>query len=214
VLLHRQEMDSARLGAELSEARFQVLKNQLQPRFLFNTLDSISELMHVDAGQAESKLSLLAELLRTTLDERNTNEVRLEQEVSFVRRYLEIEKTRFPTRLAVTWEVAPDTLSALVPHLILQPLVENAVRHGIASRSGPGTVWIRSCRDGDTLRLQVRDDGEGPRRQGEAHDGVGLFNVRARLHHLYGELAGCEAGEVDGGGFEVTVTLPFRPVQP
>ena len=214
VLLHRQEMDRARLGAELSEARFQVLKNQLQPRFLFNTLDSISALMHVDAGQAESKLSLLADLLRATLDERNTNEVRLEQEVLFVRRYLEIEKTRFPTRLAVVWEVAPDTLSALVPHLILQPLVENAVRHGIASRSGPGTVWIRSSRDGDTLRLQVRDDGAGPHRQREAHEGTGLFNARARLHHLYGERVGCEASEVDGGGFEVTVTLPFHTVHP
>ncbi|HPS78718.1 MAG TPA: 7TM diverse intracellular signaling domain-containing protein, partial [Thermoanaerobaculaceae bacterium] len=163
VLLHRQDMASARLGAELSEARFQVLKNQLRPHFLFNTLSSIAGLMRVDVDQAESKLALLAGLLRTTLDDRNADEVRLEEEVSFVRRYLEIEKTRFPDRLRVIWEVAASTLNALVPHLVLQPLVENAVRHGVAPRPGPGTVWIRSARDCETLCLQVRDDGPGLR---------------------------------------------------
>lgn len=212
VLLHRQEMAGARLGAELSEARFQVLKNQLQPHFLFTTLSSIAALMRVDVDQAESKLSLLAGLLRTTLDDRNADEVRLEEEVSFVRRYLEIEKTRLSNRLRVVWEVDSSTLNALVPHLVLQPLVENAVRHGVAPRSEPGTVWIRSARDGDTLDLRVRDDGPGLRAQGGAHEGPGLSNLRARLRHLYGDAARCEAGEAAGGGFEVEVTLPFHIV--
>lgn len=209
-LLHRQELDSARLAAELSEARFQVLKNQLQPHFLFNTLESIAALMRVDVGQAESKLSLLADLLRTTLDERNANEVRFENEVSFVTRYLDIETTRLGGRLKVVWEIAPETLPALLPHLILQPLVENAVRHGIAPRPRGGTIWVRAWRDGDSLRVLVRDDGPGLRGRATVHEGLGLSNTRERLHHLYGEAAGCEAGEAAGGGFAVTIWVPFH----
>jgi LytS/YehU family sensor histidine kinase len=209
-LLHRQELDSARLAAELSEARFQVLKNQLQPHFLFNTLDSIAALMRVDVDQAESKLALLADLLRTTLDERNANEVRLGDEVSFVTRYLDIETTRLAGRLSVVWEIAADTLTALVPHLILQPLVENAVRHGIAPRSRGGTIRVRAWRDGESLRVVVRDDGVGLRGRHTVHEGLGLSNTRERLHHLYGEAAGCDVGEVAGGGFEVAVWMPIR----
>ena len=100
-----------------------------------------------------------------------------------------------------------------MPHLILQPLVENAVRHGIAPRSRGGTVWIRAWREGESLRVQVRDDGVGLRGRQTVHEGLGLSNTRERLHHLYGEAAGCEAGEAEGGGFEVTVRVPFHAVE-
>jgi LytS/YehU family sensor histidine kinase len=212
-LLKRRELETVLLRGELSEVRLKVLRNQLQPHFLFNTLNSISALMHLDVAEAEHKLRLLADLLRSALVERNGNEVRLRDEVDFVARYLEIEKTRFPQRLSVVWETAPDTFDALVPHLVLQPLAENAVRHGIAPRSRRGTVRIRSWREDDTLHLEVCDDGVGPTTRSSPREGVGLSNTRARLFHLYGEGGQLHLGEAEGGGFLASVTLPFHTVE-
>lgn len=213
LLLKRRELEAVLLRGELSEVRLRVLRNQLQPHFLFNTLNSISALMHLDLAEAEHKLTLLADLLRLALVERSGNEVLLRDEVDFVSRYLEIEKTRFPQRLAVVWETAPNTLDALVPHLVLQPLAENAVRHGIAPRSRRGTVRIRSWREDDTLHLEVCDDGVGPTSRSSPREGVGLSNTRARLYHLYGEGGQLRLGEAEGGGFVASVTLPFHTVE-
>ena len=212
LLLKRRELEAVLLGGELTEARLRVLRNQLQPHFLFNTLNSVSALMHIDVAEAERKLALLGDLLRSALVDRDGNEVRLGEEIDFVSRYLEIEKTRFP-RLSVVWETPPDTLDALVPHLILQPLAENAVRHGIAPRSRRGTVRIRSWREGDRLCLEVRDDGVGPTNRTDPQEGVGLSNTRARLYHLYGDGGKLVIGEGEGGGFVASVTLPFHTVE-
>jgi hypothetical protein len=213
LMLKRRELETVLLRGELSEVRLKVLRNQLQPHFLFNTLNSISALMHLDVAEAEHKLRLLSDLLRSALVERNGNEVRLRDEVDFVARYLEIEKTRFPQRLAVVWQTASNTLDALVPHLVLQPLAENAVRHGIAPRSRRGTVTIRSWRQDDTLHLEVSDDGVGPTSRSGTREGVGLSNTRARLFHLYGDGGQLQLGEAQGGGFVASVTLPFHMVE-
>lgn len=212
--LKRRELESALLAGELSEARLQVLRNQLKPHFLFNTLNSISALMHLDVAKAERTLALLSELLRSILAEGRPGEVPLEEEVAFSRRYLEIEQTRFPRRLSVVWEVADEARDVLVPHLVLQPLVENAVRHGIAPRSRPGTVWVRAWVEGPSLCLEVRDDGVGPAGGGVQGQGVGLSNTRARLRALYGDAARLEAGAAEGGGFSSRVCLPLRRAEP
>ncbi len=210
LLLKRRELESVLLAGELGEARLQVLRNQIQPHFLFNTLNSISALMHLDVAEAERKLALLADLLRSALAEHGGNEVPLGEEIDFVSRYLEIEQTRFPKRLSVVWDTEPACLDALVPHLILQPLVENAVRHGIAPRSGPGTVRVRSRIEEGKLILEVRDDGVGLSGRVPGREGVGLSNTRARLKHLHGAAASLVVGEAAGGGFVATVTLPLR----
>lgn len=210
LLLKRRELEGVLLAGELGEARLQVLRNQIQPHFLFNTLNSVSALMHLDVAEAERKLALLADLLRSALAEHGGNEVPLGDEIDFVSRYLEIEQTRFPRRLSVVWDTEPASLDALVPHLILQPLVENAVRHGIAPRSGPGTVRVRSRIEEGMLILEVRDDGVGLSRRIPGREGVGLSNTRARLKHLYGAAASLVVGEAASGGFVATVTLPLR----
>lgn len=211
--LKRRELESALLAGELSEARLQVLRNQLKPHFLFNTLNSISALMHIDLRKAERTLALLSDMLRSVLAEGSPGEVPLEEEIAFSRRYLEIEQTRFPKRLSVVWEVAEEARTAAVPHLVLQPLVENAVRHGIAPRSRPGTVWVRAWKDGDRLCLEVRDDGVGPSGTASRGQGVGLSNTRARLRALHGDAATFEAGGAVGGGFAARICLPFRAVE-
>ena len=166
--------------------------------------------MRENVPAAERMVELLGNLLRSTLHENGATQLRLADEVVFAERYLEIERTRFPSRLFVIWEIAPETLDALVPHFILQPFVENAVRHGIAPRSVPGTVWIGAWREADRLHLRVRDDGVGPGGKIVEEKGVGIANTRARLQNLYGDAAHLAAGEAPGGGFEVTIHIPFR----
>src|SRR5262249_34026936 len=152
-------------------------------------------------------------LLRLTLDNAGTQETTLIQELEFLQRYLEIEQTRFHDRLTVKTDVDPVTLDARVPNLILQPLVENALRHGIARRAGKGVVEIRAHREGESLRLEVRDNGPGLSADGHEvmTQGVGLSNTRARLTQLYGEASDFEISNLPGGGVRVSVALPFRP---
>jgi signal transduction histidine kinase len=208
--IRQRELESAQLASQLSQVRLSTLEAQLQPHFLFNVLNSISALMRIDIAMAERKLTLLSELLRLALEERPGHEAPFEHEVAFVERYLEIEKTRFPQRLSVEWQIEPATLRARVPHLLLQPLVENAVRHGIVPRSQPGTVWITAMLVDGRLRIEVRDDGVGPGHNLRPGGGIGLSNTRARLQNLYGDAAEFSAGAAPGGGFLVTISLPYQ----
>jgi len=207
-----RELRAAQLEGRLAQAELQNLKTQLQPHFLFNTLHAISVLMQENVPAANRMLVRLSELLRMTLESAGAQEVTLKQEMEFARRYLEIEQTRFQDRLSVKTVVDPAALDARVPSLLLQPLVENALRHGIARRAGAGLLEIRARREGDKLRLHVRDNGPGLQTDanGEMVKGVGLSNTRARLDQLYGSAHSFEIGNAEGGGALVTVTIPFR----
>ncbi len=207
-----RELRERELEARLAQAQIQALRMQLHPHFLFNTLNAISALMHRDVEAAERMVTLLGDLLRASLDSGSAQEVPLRAELELLGRYLEIEEVRFSDRLTVRFDVDRETLDAAVPSLILQPLVENALRHGIAPRALPGEVRIGARAGDGMLRLSVRDNGVGVGRAGRGGpvEGVGLGNTRARLQQLYGETAGLELTEPPGGGFEVRVTLPLR----
>jgi two-component sensor histidine kinase len=207
-----REMQAVVLESQLTQAQLQVLKMQLQPHFLFNTLNAISALMHQDVELADQMLARLADLLRSTLETSGTQEVPLKQELEFVELYLEIEQARFGPRLVVSQDAEPETMDAFVPNLILQPLVENAIRHGIAPRPENGHIEIRTRRVGDLLQVQVIDDGPGlPKAPaGKLREGVGLANTRARLRQLYGDAHQFILADRPEGGLAVTLRLPFR----
>jgi len=204
-------LNAERLQTRLAEAQLQALQRQLQPHFLFNTLHTISSLMRSDVEAADVMIDRLSDLLRMSLRS-NTQEVSVKQEIEILQSYLAIEQTRFRDRLSVAIDVDPAALDARVPHLLLQPLVENAVRHGIAPRSRPGRISIRAVRNGGQLRIDVRDSGDGlpPDRLVAMNDGVGLGNTRARLAHLYGAAHSFSFANLAAGGFEVTVVIPFH----
>jgi signal transduction histidine kinase len=204
-----RELQSSQLEAQLSAAQLQALKMQLHPHFLFNTLNGIAALMHQDVEAADRMLARLSELLRLALDNAELQEVALRQEMDFLDRYLEIQKMRFRDRLTVKLELDPGTLDALVPNLILQPLVENAIHHGIEPRSAPGEVVIRAHRVGDRLELQVSDDGPGMA-DGDNGKGVGLANTKARLQQLYGAAHQLSFTNGQAGGLVIVLSLPFR----
>lgn len=204
-----REMRSVELEGQLAQAELQNLKMQLHPHFLFNTLHTISVLMMRDANLANRMLIRLSDLLRITLDSTGSQMVPLKQELDFLRGYLEIEQTRFQDRLTVNIDVQPAALDAQVPNLILQPLVENAIRHGIASQPGNGTIQLRAANDGSNLRLQVSDDGPGL--DGSFKKGIGLTNTEARLRQLYGDSHSFDIRNLPGKrGVEVTITIPLN----
>ena len=202
---------AAQLQTRLAEAQLQALQRQLHPHFLFNTLHTISALMHRNIDAADAMLARLSDLLRMTLDQLGTQVVRLKDELDFVEKYLEIEHTRFGDRLRVRIDAEPQTLDASVPNFILQPLVENALRHGIGPKVGGGTVEVIARRVGDRLLLVVRDDGRGvpPEKLNAFNTGVGLGNTRSRLEHMYGSSHRFEFEAPPAGGLEVTIELPF-----
>ncbi len=207
-----RELRASQLQAQLAQAQLQLLKMQLHPHFLFNTLNAISALVHQDVELADRMIARLGELLRATLENANLQEVPLRQELEFIQPYLEIEQARLGPRLQVRFAVDAAAMDSLVPNMILQPLVENAIRHGIAPRAEPGTIEISAQRDNGTLRLTVRDDGPGigGPRPSESPSGLGLANTRARLRQLYGPDHGLELADAARGGFEVLLTLPFH----
>ena len=209
----QHELRASQLETQLSQAQLQALRMQLNPHFLFNTLHAISSLMHKDVGAADRMISQLSDLLRLTLENAGQQEVSLRQELEFLESYLEIEQTRFRDRLQIRMEIAPETLDACVPHLILQPLVENAIRHGIAPRAASGTVEIHARRAADKLELQVLDNGGGLPNGAlnGLKEGVGLTNTRARLEQLYGAAQRFELNNRTEGGLTVSLTIPFRP---
>jgi len=208
------ELRSARLEAQLSQAQLAALKMQLHPHFLFNTLHSISALVHANPDAADRMIARLGDFLRLTLENSGAQEVSLQKELEFLRCYLEIEGIRFRDRLTTEVDVEPQALDTPVPNLILQPIVENAIRHGVAPRSAPGRIEISAKRNNGSLRIEVRDNGPGlpaVRETGSKfRQGLGLANTRARLTRLYGESHRLELANAEGGGLVVTIEFPAR----
>ena len=207
------ELRASQLEARLAQAQLEVLKGQLHPHFLFNTLHAISTLIHRDPDAADEMLAQLSDLLRMTLATVGVQEVPLQQELEFLRRYLDIQQTRFADRLRVIVDVPADTLDVRVPNQVLQPLVENAIHHGVDARRGDGLVEIRARAEGDMLRLEVRDDGPGLKTTPgaapkPAGSGIGLSNTRARLHELYGPKSALELADYPAGGTLVSLLDP------
>ena len=207
---NERELHAAALEARLAQARLQALQMQLNPHFLFNTLNAITSLMHRDVEAADRMIARLSDLLRYTLDSTGVQEVPLRQELEFLDRYLEIQQTRFGDRLTVRREVDAATLDALVPNLVLQPLVENALQHGIAPHARPGLLVLRAARRDRQLELEVRDNGDGLNAGPRQREGVGVANTRARLQELYGSAQSMELINDPEGGVLARVTLPFH----
>jgi two-component system LytT family sensor kinase len=202
---------AAQLETRLAEARLKTLEAELQPHFLFNTLHAISTLVHTQPDSADRMISRLSDLLRMTFSRSEAACIPLHEELEFLQKYLEIEQTRFQDRLTVSYEIDPDTLDAEVPRLILQPIVENAIKHGVAPIVGPGMITIGSRREGERLFLVVRDNGAGltGTTRTKLHGGVGLSNTRDRLECLYGMEHTLEFLESEPG-LTVEMGLPFR----
>jgi hypothetical protein len=207
----RRELDTVRLEADLAHAQLRALQMQIQPHFLFNTLHGIAMLTDTDPAAAEAMAVKLAELLRATLRLRDVPEVPLRTELELLRAYLEIEETRFGDRLAVTFVVPDDVLDTHVPSFLLQPIVENAVRHGVASRVETGHIAIRAVREARALVLSVEDDGPGFGADPFAAHGVGLAATRERLALRYGDAGSirCEARSAGAPGARVAIRIPL-----
>ena len=207
--LQERELASAEMEKRLAEARLRALQMQLNPHFLFNTLHGISALMHRDVEAADQMITRLSDLLRYALESTDEREVPLERELDFLRRYLEIEQIRFGSRLRIEFDIDPLTLRARVPNLILQPLLENAVRHGIEPHAKTGQIRLCSAREGDVLCLEVRDNGAGMN-DVMAPEGIGVSNTRARLLQLYGGEHSFELQNLTEGGLMARIKIPFR----
>jgi signal transduction histidine kinase len=204
---------AAQLTAQLAQAQLESLKMQLHPHFLFNTLHTIAGLVRTnERASAVDMIAGLSDLLRHALDNAGEQEVPLADEVKFIELYLDIQKVRFSDRLTVRMEVASDTLDALVPNLILQPLVENAIRYGVSAEETAGTIAVEAYRSNGMLYLKVSDDGPGLQAgwRMEQSSGIGLANTRSRLQHLYGESHRFDLSNAAGGGTIVSIAIPFR----
>lgn len=203
-----RERREAELQGSLAEAQLTSLRLQLQPHFLFNALNTVSATMYDDPRRADTMLGELSELLRASLRSHRSDQVSLREEVAIAERYVQLQRARFGDRLDVTFDIPDQCAAARVPVFALQPLIENAVRHGRVERLGRGTIRVTARREGDTLALEVWDDGEGtaPAQPG---NGLGLRATSERLRLLYGDAASCAAGPADGG-WRVRLTLPLR----
>jgi len=204
----RLQAEAAELHAQLADARLNALRTQLNPHFLFNTLNAISTLVEEDPRGVRRMIARLGDLLRHTLDEGDEQEIPLARELEMLRQYLDIMEVRFQGNLDVSIEPEPSLDDALVPNLVLQPLVENAFRHGLAPMQTVGRVVVRVVRDDGDLVLTVRDNGRGPAK--EVREGVGLTNTRARLTQLYGDRQRLALTAAEGGGALVEVRFPYH----
>jgi two-component sensor histidine kinase len=207
-----REFRAAQLETQLAQAQLQTLKMQLHPHFLFNTLNGIAGLVRDSKNKAAvDMLAGLSDLLRYTLENAGKQEVPLKEELEFLELYLDIQQMRFSDRLKVEMHIEPGVLDALVPNLILQPLVENSIRHGVSRRAASGVVGVSAQRDNGSLRITIYDDGPGLIRDdgAETVEGVGLSNTRARLEQLYGERKSFTLTEREGGGVEAVLVIPF-----
>jgi two-component system LytT family sensor kinase len=213
-----ETLKASQLETRLAQAQLQALKMQLHPHFLFNTLHSISALLHRDVEAADKMITRLGDFLRITLENSGTQKVTLQQELEFLGGYLEIERIRFQDRLTTSIQVEPEALDVQVPNLILQPIVENAIRHGIAPRSAPGRIEVRAEHKNGMLRIQVRDNGPGlpVNRSSENRfkGGLGLANTQARLDQLYGTTYRLDLDNDPDGGLVVTLEIPPEVAPP
>lgn len=207
-----REVAAADLRARLSEAQLEALRSQIHPHFLFNTLHSISTLMHRDVEAADTMLTRLSDLLRLTMQHRGQNEISLREELALVGEYIEIMRVRFGDRLTVNHSIRPDALEALVPQFILQPLLENAFDHGIARTSGPGTIDISASTLDGKLEIAITDNGATANRAGVSSkkQGMGLANTRRRLEQLYGTAQSISLEKLPERGTRVAVSIPLH----
>jgi LytS/YehU family sensor histidine kinase len=206
-----REVQLARISEQLAGARFAALQAQLNPHFLFNTLNTIAvRARDADNAGTVRMVEQLSDLLRRTLTRHKSSEVTLDEELDLVRQYVAIEEARFPDRLTVSIDVDPSLGVAAVPGFALQHLVENAIRHGIARRPGPGTVRVHARRDGEQLEIRVVDDGVGLRDVSPMPTGHGIDNTRERLRALYGDGASLKLEQNSTGGVTATLRVPFR----
>jgi len=214
--LRARDVRQAQLETRLVEAQLQALQRQLHPHFLFNTLHAISALVHREPEKADEMIERLSDLLRITLDKVGIQEVTLAEELEYLRAYLDIEQVHFGDRLEVLYRVDAHALDALVPNLILQPLAENAIRHGLEPRAGGGRLTMEAFRDRDRLVLRIADNGCGmpAAAVSAANHGVGLSNTRSRLDRLYRDEATLTFAPHEDGGLIVTITLPLKQPGP
>jgi LytS/YehU family sensor histidine kinase len=206
-------LNAERLQTRLAEAQLQALQRQLQPHFLFNTLNAVAELVHTEPNAADLMITRLGRLLRLSLDNAGHQVVPLRQEIDFLRVYLDIEQVRFQDRLQIVWDVAAETLEAAVPTLLWQPVLENAIRHGVTPLPGRGRIVIGSRLEGEDLVLEIRDNGTGLPAGAALREGVGLRNIRERVDQLYGSRAVFSLAPAPGGGTVATLRLPFTPCE-
>lgn len=211
-----KELELAQVESQLSNARLNALRLQLQPHFLFNTLNTISSLMEINVDAAQKVVSRLGGLLRFVLDKDERNFIPLREELEFVRNYLDIEQTRFHDRLSVKYQIDPATQEIWVPHLILQPLVENAIKHGFSNHSGAGRIEVITRKLDDQVELLISDDGNGSDYSQEdlLQAGIGLSNVKKRLELLYGSLAELRIETERDKGFSVRILIPVQKPEP
>jgi len=206
---YRRSREREQLEGQLADTRLQLLNMQLQPHFLFNTLNTIAEMVHEDPDKADAMIGGLSDLLRRTLALKDARAIPLTEEIDLVTRYLEIQRTRFGDRLQVTIAIEPDALQVEIPPLLLQPIVENAIRHGLASRIDAGRIAITAQAERASLRIVVTDDGPGTAVEVIAGpERIGLGNTRARLEALYGAAARLDLAADGGGGARVTIEIP------
>ena len=205
----QRELRTSQLETLLAQTRLQMLSMQLQPHFLFNTLNTIAEMVHREPEAAERMITGLSHLLRETLQAGGVERVPLERELALLDRYIDIQRARFGDRLQVTFAIADAARSAQVPGLLLQPLVENAIKHGIGAKAQAGHIAVRAAREGDRLIIEIGDDGRGLR-DGAVIEGVGLGNCRARLGALFGSDVGLTISGRPEGGAIVRLTMPFQ----
>jgi two-component system, LytTR family, sensor kinase len=211
-----QERERRAIGLEasLAQAKLQALRMQINPHFLFNTLNAISTLVHTNPQTADDMITDLSELFRASLESSSEHEISLSRELELLQRYLAIEQRRFGERLNVEQSIDPEILHARVPTLILQPLVENAIRHGIEAQALVGTIVIHATREGSQIKLSVSDNGKKPFNAAvlaKSRQGIGLANTRARLQQLYGTEQSFAVGDGELGGWMVEIKIPFNP---
>jgi LytS/YehU family sensor histidine kinase len=211
----RRELTATQLEANLANARLEALKQQIQPHFLFNTLNMISSTMHEDLERADHMITRLSDLLRLTVAYHRAQEIPLSTELDLLDAYGEIMKARFEDRMSIEVQVAEDCMDARVPPLLLQPLVENAIKYGIADSEEKGAIEVHIWRDAERLRCTVADDGRGTDDSLEVllGKGVGLSATRERLMSLYESASEFDIRSSSGGGFEVVLSLPYRPAE-
>ena len=206
--LREEEVRTERLAAQLAQAQLQALKMQIHPHFLFNTLNSISALLHKDVETADAMIARLGDFLRLTLKRSDLESIQFSQELEFLNCYLDLERTRFEDRMIVKMEIEPQVVTVMVPNLILQPIVENAIRHGLSRQTMAGHLTIRAFKRTDRLVIQVEDNGPGLGTNLNGN-GIGLSNTRARLEQFYGKNYNLKIANNASRGAIVTLEIPI-----